>query len=393
LKLKRLLAAVSSALLLLVLAVPAQASAGSAEELTEELSFVTAERDATARVTDGNIYSWQTIFGSAEIKTAQPVTQLYIIWRDLPGAYTISFGRSTLSCGENSFLHELVSFPEPVDSFSINCDDGWICELRAFTDGKLPDDVQIWELPDDSADILVFPTHADDDCLFFGAFIADAVNRGLDVQLAFPTVHSTGRHPGEFWDREHERLNAMWEMGLTSYPCSGGFPDYGSDYVSVVSQMFGTEKVVEWQVGLIRRFKPQIILCHDTVNGEYGNNAHKVHARCLTEALFAAADCTRYTDSFEDYGVWQARKLYIHLRDADVLDLDVNTPLEAFGGRTGFEVAQDAYDKHESQHTWYGFQVKQDDDMYNCRLFGLAYSAVGPDTGNDYTEHLTFEKD
>ena len=359
----------------------------AAAEYTDEISFTTLDRNEEARVTDGNMYSWQTIFESAEVTAEHPFTQLYLIWHDRPGEYTVSYDGGELACGENGFLHELVTFPEPVSSIEINCDDGWLCELRVFSEGTLPHDVQVWEPADGKADVLVFPTHADDDCLFFGAFIADAIDRGLSVQLAFLTVHAQGRHPGAFWDREHERLNGMWEMGLTRYPASGGFPDYGADYVLTVASMFGVGKIEAWQVETIRRFRPEIILCHD-LNGEYGNNAHKVNARALTAAIFSAADCTEYPGSFEEYGAWQAKKMYVHLSAGREIELEVNAPLDAFGGRTAFEVAKDAYGWHESQHVWRNFQVRQDDKQYNCRRFGLAYSSVGPDTGNDYTENL-----
>lgn len=58
-------------------------------------------------------------------------------------------------------------------------------------------------------------------------------------------------------------------------------------------------------------------------------------------------------------------------------------------GRTPFEVAEDAYDHHVSQHQ-FPFYVSQDDyeSGMDCKRFGLYHSSVGVDTAADIMENI-----
>lgn len=64
-----------------------------------------------------------------------------------------------------------------------------LCEVRLFTTGAAPVDVQVWQPPCEQADVLLFPSHADDDVIFFGALAAQCVDRGLAVQVAYLVNH------------------------------------------------------------------------------------------------------------------------------------------------------------------------------------------------------------
>ena len=79
--------------------------------------------------------------------------------------------------------------------------------------------------------------------------------------------------------------------------------------------------------------------------------------------------------------------------------MDWDQPLSALAGRTGYQTAVDAYDWHVSQHDqgqknpktgkFEPFTVEPRDSDYSCYRFGLAYSAVGPDTEkNDFFENI-----
>ena len=67
--------------------------------------------------------------------------------------------------------------------------------------------------------------------------------------------------------------------------------------------------------------------------------------------------------------------------------LDFERPLRAFGGKSAFEVAKEAFLLHKSQQT--GRYEVSIDGPYDIRRFGLAYSTVGPDEAHDgLFEHL-----
>ena len=68
--------------------------------------------------------------------------------------------------------------------------------------------------------------------------------------------------------------------------------------------------------------------------------------------------------------------------------LDYETPLEAFGGRTAYEVAAAAYAEHLSQQIW-TFHVYSFGEQGDSHRFGLVRSLVGEDEAkNDLMEHI-----
>ena len=47
-------------------------------------------------------------------------------------------------------------------------------------------------------------------------------------------------------------------------------------------------------------------------------------------------------------------KLYLHLYEENPVTLDLDTPLDSLGGRTPFQVTQEGFACHKSQHwTWF----------------------------------------
>lgn len=360
-----------------------------AQEITEGIDVRINDISVLHTLTDRNVNS-NSIFQYTDrmvISSEIPFASLYFIWNYEPGTYTLQWDGGSIQCGQNGFIHEYIELGETVTSVTLIFEeetDKNLCEVYLYTEGTPPADVQLWQPPCELADILVFPTHSDDDTLFFGALIAYyAIEKQLDVQTAFMVLHAAQPY------RVHERLNGLWEMGIRNYPILYNAPDAGiHDFWDSMSWYSGS-KIPDWQVEQIRRFKPLVLVGHD-LNGEYGNGGHKVNAYYLVRAVEYAADPELYPESAEVYGVWDTPKLYIHLYPENEWYFDVNTPMENDPqGRTPFEVAEDAYAHHKSQHQW-GFRVQQDDDcrIYDCRPFGLYRSLVGEDTTADVMENI-----
>ena len=135
----------------------------------------------------------------------------------------------------------------------------------------------------------------------------------------------------------------------------------------------------------IRRYKPEVIVTHD-LNGEYGHNQHKITAAAMQYAIDCAADATQFPESAALYGAWQVKKLYIHLYDQNPIQMDWDTPIDAFDGKTALEMAKIGYDQHVSQQQFY--QMSQH-GKYDNSKFGLYSTTVGYDTGkNDMFENI-----
>ncbi len=258
--------------------------------------------------------------------------------------------------------------------------------------------MQIWKPPCEKADLLLLPTHADDEQLFFaGVLPRYAGEEGAAVQVAYMTNH---------WDtvsRPHEQLDGLWTAGVRNYPVIGPFPDEPaslgskSEAAEAVLQralsVYDEEAVTEFQVELIRRFRPQVIVGHDFA-GEYGHGAHMLNAYTLSRALELSGDASNYPESAEKYGVWVVPKTYMHLYEKNKIVMDWDVPLKRFGGLTAFEVSKLGYACHISQREtwftgWLNREKAADIVAYSPCFYGLYESTVGMDTGKgDFFENI-----
>ena len=248
--------------------------------------------------------------------------------------------------------------------FSVN-------EIYLLSAGDLPDWVQVWQPTVEKADLMILAAHPDDEMLFFGGMIPTyAGEKKLDVVVCYLTCGTPGRRS--------ELLNGLWYCGVRTYPDIGTFWDKITYKLDKQYKVWGQNTVWKYVTALLRRYKPEVVATHD-VNGEYGHGAHRVCADACLHCVAAAADESKYKDSLKTYGAWQVKKLYIHMYPQNQVEFDWDVPLESQGGKTGFETAVEAYKLYVSQQQPQ-YQVEPRDSVKSCYLFGLAYTAVGPDT-------------
>jgi LmbE family N-acetylglucosaminyl deacetylase len=320
------------------------------------------------------------------ITSEVPFGAIYLKWHTHPGRFTLTWGGGSMDCGAESFLHDYIRLPEVVNTVEFvfaEKNGAQISEISLYTLGTAPEGVQDWLQPCDTADILVFPTHSDDDALFFGGVISYyAIEKGLTVQTAFMTDHV------EEPVRNHERLDGLWEMGVRHYPIVGSAWDHYTESVYEAYIFHANDDILGWQVEQIRRFKPLVILGHD-LNGEYGHKQHIVNAEYLVQAVELAADPEQCAESAAQYGAWDTPKHYLHLYGENSIVFDVNTPLEKDPERrTPIAIADAAYRCHRSQQR-YWFVVSQDPNTpLDCTRFGLYRTRVGYDSGADMMENI-----
>ena len=266
-----------------------------------------------------------------------------------------------------------------------------IGEIYVYGEGELPATVQFWQSAPEKADLLVLAAHPDDEVLFFGGTIPYyAGEKGMNVVVAYMTCN--------LMERRSELLNGLWEAGVKTYPVIEDFWDKYTTKLDKGYEAWGKAATNKFIVGMLRQYKPEVVVTHD-VNGEYGHGAHRVCADAMKNAVVTAAKADKYTDSAKAYGTWEVKKLYLHLYKENQIEMDWDQPLSAFGGRTGFEVAEDAYGWHFSQHDqgqknketgkYEYFVVEPRTSDYSCYRFGLAYTTVGPDVEkNDFFENI-----
>lgn len=355
--------------------------AGIAKAVTAKISVTTGQKGAA--LADGSMATKLTLPANSSvlIEADNAFSGLYLQWDKPAGNYQLTAGTETRECGIYGFIHEYISLKAPQNSVRIDVPAGGVlCEVTLFGEGKLPDWVQVWQPPLEKADLLLLPTHADDEHLFFGGTMPTyAGERGLDVQVCY-----FNNHWGEPY-RTHELLNGLWTVGIRAYPVIPEAPDRFSETLAQAKAMYGEDKMIKVQTDLIRRFKPYVVIGHD-LGGEYGHGGHMLNAYTLAQALKVSGDESAYPDLAIKYGVWTPLKTYLHLYAQNKISMNWDIPLQKFGGKTAFQMAGEGYACHKSQQSYFTLSKK---GVYDCRAFGLFQTAVGQDVEkNDFFEHI-----
>lgn len=318
------------------------------------------------------------------VEYAEEVTGLYIIWDKLPGKWSLKADGEEYIYGQQDFLHEYIALEQGASVLEVTVpSDMEICEFHAFENGEIPEWVQVWQEPLEEADMLLLPTHADDEILFFGPIIPTYVEQGYQLQVAYLTNHWKSHV------RPHELLNGLWLSGIRAYPIIGPFEDIYSSNLKHAKTLYDNEEVLGYLVEMIRRFKPKVIIGHD-INGEYGHGVHCLNTYMLQQALEISNEESAYPESAGKYGVWDVPKTYLHLYKENTIEFEWDTPLAGFDGLTAFEVAVEAFECHQSQKDY--FEVTKKKNVYGCTQFGLYRSLVGADTGQpDLFENIDWD--
>ncbi|MCQ2427950.1 MAG: hypothetical protein MJ137_06060, partial [Clostridia bacterium] len=333
------------------------ASAAENDAAAEKLKATFAFEGFTGQknISDGNNSTFAT--GSKNSTVAvmadKNISFIYISYNHAPGEWKLSSGSKQADCGRDGFIHEYVDVKSAlgdVNMVSLSYPAGAEIEsVAVYGEGKIPDDVQVWQPPCENADILLLSAHTDDDQLYFAGLIPYYVTvRGAAVQVAYFTEHLKENY------RWHERLNGLWTAGMRNYPVISSFPDaYSSSaagaYTNFKNAGFSEDQVVSWVSEQLRRFKPQVTVTHD-FTGEYGDGQVMAAVGGMTKAVPMAADKSKTLGGYEPFEVL---KSYVHVYDKNKIVIDAyDTPFEELGGLTPFAVSQKAFLCHKSQLKW-----------------------------------------
>ena len=375
--------------LLICTACISTAYAQEAQELTGRCAVVlSGGKGSVADLTDHDYTTQWKAPKSGGTLTVQapegiPLSGIYLLWDKLPKTLYFSVdsgdGWMDYPVTDHRLLHQYVDLPDVRGIKLESREEPMILnELRLYGPGDLPKDVQRWNPPCEKADLLLIPTHPDDEDLFFGGTLPTYAGQyGKNVQVVYMT-QATRR-------RRHEALDGLWLVGVRHAPVFSPFEDMYCDSLSEAEQAYHVPEVTGWQVEMIRRFKPLAIIGHD-IEGEYGHSVHKLNARCLQKAVEQAGKDGFYPASQKQYGLWDTPKCYLHNWPENQRLMDWDKPLSFFGGKTGYEMAGEAFRCHLSQQN--GHHAMSKEGRRDCRNFGLYRSLVGPDVMlDDFLEH------
>ena len=375
------------------------AGAESARDITAKCRFYAGSGrtgdHAFARCRDRNYETWwrtangDKCYVEITVPEGETASGVMVQWYEHPHAWGVQLKDESgvwIDAGhtEGLYLAEYLALPEGTTVFRVANAPGEkrhfnLVELRIYSAGETPAEVQRWQPCADKADLMLLVAHQDDEVLWFGGALpryAGEEGKICQVCMVVPSMPY----------RRLELLDCLWTCGVKNYPAWSNFRDVFSQSLKKQYAKWSKNRlyavVTEW----IRRFEPDVLLTHD-LQGEYGHGAHRACCDAVMHCLEAAADQTKYPASAETYGTWDVPKTYIHLWKENVIDLDWRIPLEAFGGKTGFEVAEEGFRCHVSQQKT-DYHV-EDWGPWDNSLFGLYRSTVGPDEAkDDFFENL-----
>ncbi len=260
--------------------------------------------------------------------------------------------------------------------------DSGVISLRVYAEDYPKHAVQRWEPLPEKLDLVAVSAHQDDELLFLGGTVPYACSKGKKVGMVY--MANCGRK------RYREALDGMWTAGLRYHPVFIGWSDAKVNGLKTVENQWTRENGgVDPRVTVvrfIRRHRPDVIVTQD-FNGEYGHYQHRYTALLWADAVQLCKDPEYDPESVAQYGVWDVKKLYVHLYEENQIVMDWDQPLDDGTPFTCNILAKDAFDKHHSQVT--AFNYDKHGAWYDNRVFGLYYSSVGPDEAkNDFFEHI-----
>lgn len=375
------------------------AKADAARDVTSECRFHLAY--VATRVSYMRDRNYETVMESELMR--EPI--ITVTTGDTPvSAVYVEFGKSRLpfqvqvqqgkewvtvaSCGAY-YAQEFVAFPPVTGEFRLSFISNGsasvisISEIHLLSEGEVDEEkYHVWRDTVSKADLMITVAHPDDELLWLGGMIPYyTAEREMNVLVTYLTC-------GKFW-REHELLNGLWHCGVRNYPLIAYLPDFKTFYTEEVYARWDRTAVNKYIVQQIRHYRPEVVVTH-ALNGEYGHAQHIVCAYRTRQAVELAASADYDKSSYKKYGTWQVKKLYLHLGDSPTTVMDWHQPLNAFNGKTGFEIAGEAYRMHISQmggSTYY--DVADRGTEYDSFVYTLTYSAVGEDTaGGDLFENI-----
>lgn len=339
---------------------------------------ITADGVAVSAIADDNIYTYASV-DTLEISSENNIYGIYIKYDRVPPACSVVADGQTVKYFDTGILHQFIEVDEQKDISVCYDTSAVIADVYAFNTVETPDWVQKWQLLD-KADIMICPTHSDDDQLYFAGMIPWCVANGYRTQVVYFTNHLNTH------ERPHELLDGLWTCGLNYYPYISYLPDLycmgKEDAYSVFGYAgYSVDDFTNFYVEMFEKYNPLVVACHD-LNGEYGHGAHIINTEAVISAL---ALC-------EDTGSWNVQKTYIHLYGENTVNFDWDEPLEYFGGKSAFNVSQEAFQCHKSQHrfnslySWiygndnYPITEAKQISRYSPCVYGLYRTTVGYDT-------------
>ena len=373
------------------------AQADVARDITRDCAFrLTYPKSSAANICDR---SNETMYESDQlleprlyitVPSDTPVASVYLEYgrKKLPFDVQVKqdgVWQTVAACAGN-YAQEYISFPPVTGEIRLQFITGkyaekvGISEIYCFTEGEIDESiVHLWQPAPKKADLMIVMAHPDDEVLWLGGCIPYYAG---ERQMNVAVITLTCSHPF----REIELLNCLWHCGVRTYPMVGAFQDQNTTSVDHTYEVWNRTKINSYLIDALRTLRPEVVVTHG-FDGEYGHFHHVTAAYSMQRTVKMAAEENKYSA----LPLWQVKKLYHHGGNENLTVMDWDQPLKAFGGKTGYEMACEGFEKHVSQtRTWYS--VARRGERWDSYVYSLTYSAVGADSAlGDLFENIPAE--
>ena len=244
----------------------------SVQFVTEKLGYAVGELGTRVMVTEDGGASWS-------LRPIDNKDWLRALWADSKGKLVL--------VGER-------------EKILISNDKGYNWKMMRGDNGKI--------------DVLVALAHGDDSPIMLGAFLAHyGINEGRQIADVGVMRDCHSSEYEETYNLEHDR--DVWMSGAR---ISTNFDEFetgnnGCDYYHYTERLWeGEENVTRHIVAAIRAYRPDIVITHGGVYGDYDKPGHKVSGRAGLPAFETSGGAIDRWPQLSRLGLepWQAKKLY-----------------------------------------------------------------------------------
>lgn len=205
----------------------------------------------------------------------------------------------------------------------------WLRALWAASPGKLiavgerekilesHDDGITWQSlngEDNKMDVLVMMAHGDDAAINLNSFLAYySINKGKKIINVSTVSNLHSSEYEETYNLEMDRNARMVGVGTSTNFSQFETGNNGANYYHFNQRLWeGEENIVRRMVAVIRAYRPDIIITHDGVFGDYDKSEHKVSGRAGLQAFETAGGDTDHWPELTRLGLkpWEPKKLY-----------------------------------------------------------------------------------
>ncbi len=334
-------------------------------------SFTLPEETAqyAYRLSDGVVGS-RIVLKAKEAFTVAPeseTTAMVFDWYAVPASYTVtqkSAGGGVLAekTVTDGYLKGVIAVEPSCVAVTVTLGaEGAIGDVYAYSATAATGSAAQSFLPTPpQADLLIITAEPGAEFRQFGAVLPTyAQECGIRTAVLYLTDY--GKRA-----RLDEAFAGLSSIGYEEYPILGNFTCSNYDSYDMAADGFNKTTLIRYLKEQIALLQPKVVVTHSPADSA---GSHSFTAECVLRAVS------------ESEGV---QKLYTFGADEGAAStlIDMNAPLNCYGGRTAAEVAQAAYDLHVSQLV-FGLQID------TASAYTLAYSTVGDDTAkDDLFEHI-----